>query len=197
MLPDIPDTKNEFHKTLMAFIKRKIEADHPILTKMKAFTQHEGLMHQYEQIGFGAVSEGFREIGTPVIISFEEIPSLIGEMLQKKLAGIAEAIGRQQMQIFFQTLDETTEKVGNKIDNQGKPMSADVLLRMVEMTQVDFDRHGRPTSSFVIHPDMIEAAKKIDAEIKNDPELKARAEAIQRKHYDSWLARENNRKLVD
>jgi hypothetical protein len=197
MLPDIPDTKLAINNNLMAALKRKIEADHPILAQIKSVTQHEGHVHEYEQIGFGMVSDGFREIGVPVTLLLDEIPNLVGEKLWQKVAGIADGIAKQQMQMFFQTLDESTEKAGTKIDGEGKPMTADKLLQVMEMAQVDFDRSGRPTSSFVMHPDMVETAKKIDEQIKNDPELKSRAEEIRRRHYESWLARENNRKLVD
>jgi hypothetical protein len=197
MLPDIPDTKHEINNRLMTALKRKIEADHPILAQIKSVTQHEGWNHEYDQIGFGTVSDHYREIATPVTIGLEEIPDLMGEKLVQKLAEMADDIGKQQMKMFFQTLEETTEKAGTKIDNKGKPITADKMLQMIEMTQVDFDRSGRPTSSFLMHPEMVETAKKIDEQIKNDPELKARAEAIHRKHYESWLARENDRKLVD
>jgi hypothetical protein len=197
MLPDIPDTKTGIHRRLMVFVKRKIDADHPILARIKSFTQHEGLAHQYEQIGFGSVAEGFQEIGVPVRIDLAEIPDLVGENLLKKLCEMADSIGRQEMQIFFKKVDDATEKAGTKIDNRGEPINADVLLRLIEMTEVDFDAHGLPKSSFVIHPEMTEVAKKIDAQIKNDPELKARADEIRRKHYEAWLARESNRKLVD
>jgi hypothetical protein len=197
MLPDIPDTKLEIHSRIATALKRKVDADHPILAKIKSITQHEGVVHQYDQIGFGTVSEGYRVIGVPVTINLDEVPGLVGEKLDQKLTGIANEIGKQQMGMFFQTLDETTEKAGTRLDNKGKPITADAILQLIEMTEVDFDQSGRPKSSFVLHPDMIETAKKIDQQIKNDPDLKARAEAIRRKHYESWLARENNRKLVD
>ncbi|HWW13811.1 MAG TPA: hypothetical protein VN310_04045 [Candidatus Dormibacteraeota bacterium] len=197
MLPDIPETKGEILNRITTAIKRKIDADHPILAGIKSITQHEGVIHQHDQIGFGTVSEGYREIGAPVKIDLDEVPDLIREKLDQKLTGIANEIGKQQMQMFFRTLDEATEKAGTRLDNKGKPMTADTILQLIEMTEVDFDRSGKPTSSFVLHPDMMETAKKIDQQIKNDPDLKARAEAIRRRHYESWLARENNRKLVD
>ena len=197
MLPDIPKTKTEISNLLMTALKRRVEADHPILTQIRSITQHEGRAHEYEQIGFGKVLDTYREIEVPVTIALDDIPHLVGERLTQKLSELSDEMGKQQMQMFFHTLDETIEKAGNKVQGDGGPITADKLLQMMEMTQVDFDRRGRPTSTFVMHPEMMATAKKIDEQIKNDPELKARADAIQRKHYESWLARESNRKLVD
>lgn len=181
----------------MSAVRRKIDANHPILASIKGVTQHEGVKHEYEQIGFGMVSEDYTEIAVPITIAIDEVPNLIGEHLTNKLFGVADELGKQQMKMFFNTIDEATEKAGTHIDNEGRPITADGLLQMMEMAEVEFDRKGNPTSIFVIHPDMQETAKKIAEQIENDPELKARSEAIRRKHYESWLARENNRKLVD
>ena len=197
MLPDIPDTKIEIHRRLMVAVKRKIDVDHPILAQVKSLTQHEGRTHEYEPVGFGTVSEGYREIAVPLTIGFDEVPDLVGGKLEQKLAGMADELGKQQMQMFFQTLNETTEKAGTKIDGGGKPINADKVLQMIEIAQVDFDPSGRPKSTFLMHPEMVETARKIDEQIKNDPDLRTRADAIQRKQYEAWLIRENNRKLVD
>lgn len=197
MLPDIPETKLEIQKRLMTAVKRKMDSDHPILARIKSITQHEGLVHEYEQTGFGTVSDGYHELKAPITIRIEDVPDLVGDNLQQKIAGIAEELGKQQMQMFFRTIDETTEKAGTKIDGDGQPLSAEKILQLIEMTQVDFDSSGRPTASFVIHPQMADTAKKIGEQIENDPELKARAERIRSKHYESWLDRESNRKLVD
>jgi hypothetical protein len=197
MLPDIPETKGEINKRLMVALKAKIDIDHPVLVQIKSLTQHEGLIHEYEQVGFGTVSDDYREIKIPVTIVLDEVPNLVGDSLDQKLTGMAAEIGKQQMQMFFRTLDETTEKAGTRVDGKGKPITADKVLQMMEMAQVDFDRSGKPQSSFLLHPDMVETAKKIDEQIKNDPDLKARAEEIRSKHYESWLARESNRTLVD
>ena len=142
------------------------------------------------------VSEGYSEIKVPVTIRLEEVPNLVGPALANKMGELASELGKQQMEMFFRKLDETTEKAGTAVDSAG-PITADKLLQLIAMTQVDFDRYGKPRSTFVIHPSMVETARKIDEQIANDPELKARAEAIRRKQYESWLARENNRKLVD
>lgn len=197
MLPDIPDTKIEISNAIRAYIERKINSDHPILAQIKHVTQHEGTVHEYQQVGFGMVSEGYRELAVPVTIPLDEIPQLVGERLTEKLNQMASDLGKQQMRMLFEKLDESTEKAGTKIDNEGKPISADSILQMMEMAQVDFDRGGRPRSSLVMHPEMVDTVRKIDEQIKNDPELNARAETIRRKHYESWLGRENNRKLVD
>src|ERR1700722_14783958 len=112
MLPDIPETKLEIQKKLMTMMKGKIDSDHPILAWIKSITQHEGLVHEYEQVGFGTVSEGYQELGVPVTIRIEDVPDLVGEKLVQKIAGMAEELGKQQMQMFFRALDETTEKAG-------------------------------------------------------------------------------------
>jgi hypothetical protein len=68
---------------------------------------------------------------------------------------------------------------------------------MMDMGEESFDKTGKPTNTFVIHPDMFPALKKASEEVENDPELKGRLESINRRKFEQWIARENRRKLVD
>jgi len=94
-------------------------------------------------------------------LSDDEVPDLFGEKLAQKLAGIAAELGKQQMQMFFQRLDEATEKAGTRVDNRGMTITADKILQMIEMTEVDFDQRGKPKSSFMVHPDLLETASSL------------------------------------
>lgn len=52
---------------------------------------------------------------------------------------------------FLQRLDETTEQTGNVVDGEGRPLTAELLCRMLEKMEISFDSAGRiqiPTPMF-------------------------------------------------
>jgi hypothetical protein len=83
------------------------------------------------------------------------------------------------------------------VDAGGKPVSPEMLLEMIDTVQMEFGPDGQPRHSFVIHPDMLPAVKKIADQMENDPELKRRHAEILERQREAWAARESNRKLVD
>ena len=92
---------------------------------------------------------------------------------------------------------EISEKAGTSIDAGGKPVSPEMLLDMMSAVQMEFEPDGTPSQSFVIHPDMFPALKKVSDQIENDPELKRKNTEILERQREAWAARESNRKLVD
>lgn len=197
MLPDFPALKNEIQKIIFAKVRHRVDSSDSVLSQMRRFTQHEGYEMRYEQHGGTSVQEGPEQIGVKVVIPIGDVPHLIGEKLEEKLKEIAEEFRTQEAKFFFQRLHESCDKAGTSINANGAPMSADLLLQMISTVQTDFGPDGRPTNSFVIHPDMAPALKRIAEEIENDPELKRRNAEILARQREEWATRESNRKLVD
>jgi len=152
---------------------------------------------RFEQVEFGKKTQEAQECSIPVEIRFAEVPTLIGEVLDKKLRSLADQLGAHKMRALFARIEECTDQTGQKLDAKGAPIDGRMLLDIMEMGEVGFDRFGRPTTSFVIHPNMAPALKRASEEVENDPELKRRLEAINDRQRQQWLDRENRRKLVD
>lgn len=197
VLPDFPKSKGNLLRAVARRIAHFEKEQHPILAQIKTFTQNEGVSVQFEQFGFGKKTQEAEEQFVPVEIRFDEVPTLIGPVLDKKLKLIAGQMGALKMKSLFARIDEATEQTGQKIDAKGKPIDARMLLDMLDLGEVGFDRSGKPTSSFIVHPNIMPALKQAADEVENDPELKRRLESINSRQRQQWIDRENRRKLVD
>jgi len=197
VLPNFPKTKAELLRLAFRRIAELEEEGHPILAQIKMRTQHEGTSIHFDQVDFGKKTQQAEEFSVPVVIRFDEVPTLFGEALNRKLTSIAEQSGALKMKLFYARIDEATEQTGLRLDAKGKPLDARMLLDMIDMAEAGFDRSGKPTSSFLVNPNLIPALKKASEEVESDPELKRRLESINRRQYQQWLDRENRRKLVD
>lgn len=197
MLPDFPALKDKLQKVVLANLRQRVNTCDRVFSQVKRLTQHEGQQMRHEQHGGGTVQQGFEEIGAKFEIAMADVPNLVGTTLDAKLEEMAQELIAQSAKLFFQKVGEACEKAGTAIDAGGKPLSPEILLEAVSSVQMEFGPDGKPTQSFVIHPDMLPAVKKVAQQIENDPELKRRHADILERQREAWVARENNRQLVD
>ena len=197
MLPDFPALKAEALKIILAKLRQRVDTGDPVLSQVKRFKQHEGREMRYEQQGGRTVQEGFEKIGGEFKVLPADVPTLVGEKLDAKLEEMAQELISQSAKAFFKKVGEISQKAGTSIDARGKPVSPEMLLDMISTVQMEFGPDGRPTQTFVIHPDMLPALKKVSEQIENEPELKRRNAEILERQREAWAARESNRKLAD
>jgi len=198
MLPDFPTSKSEINKRLMLRVRLKTQEFSPLLASMSAsVTQHEGTHHTYSQEGFGNVTEGFERMQVPIEIPTAEFESLFGERLLKRIDDMAQAMAYQQSQLGYRKLDEVTRKAGMVTDAHGKPLDQEMYLHMLEKVQIGFDDSGRPTSTFIMHPDMAKAFAKQWESWGKDPVFMKRHNELMQLKKEEFRDRESNRKLVD
>jgi hypothetical protein len=197
MLPDFPKLKAEVHRDVLAGIRRRADSADSVVSQIKRLSQHEGRDMRYDRIDAPPVESGPEELGARFEVQVSEVPDLIGLKLDAKIEEIAQEIAKQQAEMFFRRVGETCDEVGNTINANGQPLSAELMLEMFSNAQLNFGPDGRPTGQFVIHPDMAPALKRADEELERDPELKRRFEDILRRKREEWATRESHRKLAD
>ena len=181
MLPDFPALKAEVQKVLLARLHKRVDTGDPVLSKIRGLTQHEGREMRYEQHGGVTVREGFQKIGAQFEVVLSDVPNLVGDLLNAKLEEMAEELISQSAKVFFKKPGDSCEAAGTSFDAGGKPMSPEMFLDMISTVQMEFGPDGGPTHTFVIHPNMLPAAKKVAEQIENEPELKRRhAEILER-----------------
>ncbi len=134
------------------------------VASLKTFTQHEGTTIDFEQVDFGRTQNAEAQ-AVSVELRFDEIPSLVGEALEKKMRLLADQSGALKMKSMFAKIHEATEQTGNKLDAKGKPIDGRMLLDMIDMAEGAFDRTGKPTNSFLVHPNMVPSLKKASDEL--------------------------------
>jgi hypothetical protein len=197
MLPDFPDLKAEVLKIVLAKLRQRVDTGDPVVSQVRRFRQREGSQMRYEQYGGTKVQEGFEKIGTEFTVLPSNVPALVGEKLDAKLEEMAQDLIARSARAFFKKVGDVCDKAGTSIDAGGKPVSPEMLLEMVGAVQMEFESDGTPAQTFVIHPDMFPALKKVSDQIENDPELKRRNAEILERQREAWAARESNRKLAD
>jgi hypothetical protein len=197
VLPDFPKSKAELMRAIIKRIMAHEIRQHPLLAQIKTFTQHEGNTITYDQIGYGSKSQEAEQKAIKVDIQLDEIPTLLGDELDKKLIQLADQSGTLKMKSLFAKIEEDATQTGQKLDAAGNPLDGRMLLDLIDMVEGGFDSSGKPTGSFVVHPNILPAMKKASEEVENDPELKRRLESINSRQFQQWLDRENCRKLVD
>ncbi|MGB0124908.1 MAG: hypothetical protein WA419_10170 [Silvibacterium sp.] len=197
VLPDFPKSKNELLRQVSRRIASLEKEQHPILAQIKTFTQHEGVTIQFEQVDYGKKTQEAEKQAVSVEIRIDEIPTLRGEALDKKMMLLADQAGSEKMKSLFARINEATEQTGQRLDAGGKPLDGRMLLDMMDMAECGFDRSGKPTNSFIVHPDIMPSLKRASEEVENDPELKRQLESINSRQLQQWVDRENRRKLVE
>jgi hypothetical protein len=175
VLADFHELKTELDNYIRVKLRRKMDARDSVVSQVRQYTQHEGLIQRYKQLGPDGkvVEEGFEVMSTEFVTSVDEIPTLIGVNLEKKLDEIAEKTAANLAAAFYKRVGEACDEAGNSLSAGGKPLSAEMLLQMMDRVEMEFDQTGKPTTALVFHPDMTESFKKVAEQIENDPETQA------------------------
>ncbi|MGE3798953.1 MAG: hypothetical protein AB7G88_14070 [Thermomicrobiales bacterium] len=95
--------------------------------------------------------------------------------------------------LAIQVLSETTEASGNSRDLNGKPITADDIIDLVESIQGGFDEDGNP------HPVQIVAgseAARILKSIPWTPQNQKRLEEVRAQKKETYLASQRTRRLA-
>jgi hypothetical protein len=201
MLPDFPNSKRELDQLIALRLRRSIRERNVIATLATTIVQHEGNLMAYDQLtkeGKRIVTGGYEKAEAGVTIPLEEIPNLTGDNLNKKIDEIAEDIAKQASQRGFQKIDEALTEAGAGVDAAGGPMTPELYLEGLEKMEMSFDTETlQPTFTIVIHPAMMPSMEKLKDQMENNPEYKARYEALMERKREEWRDRESHRRLVD
>ena len=199
MLPDFPKLKERLLRLAWFDHRRRVEAD-GLIGAISAVPYFEG-----RRFASGDV-EGYVEHSTPEVaaIPYEIERSAIIEhglnALVDSLKKAAELQIQAMHEMLFRKHGEATARVGNQVDADGQPFSADLYLKMLETVQIDFDEHGRPDIAgvrLVMHPDMAQKVQPLMAQWQHDEEFQRRYRDIMLRKREEWRDRESHRKLVD
>jgi hypothetical protein len=102
-------------------------------------------------------------------------------------AQYTEAMGKT----FFRIARDITDATGNSIDAEGRLLSWDLVLDMLETAEVTFDNDGKPTTQLVMSPKI---ATLLHA-IEQTPEQEQRFQEIMQRKKDAWDAQQRPRRL--
>lgn len=201
MLPDFPTSKRDLSQLLDLRLRRSVRQRSVLATLATSIVQHEGSVMAYDQLtreGKRIVTGAYEKAEAGIMIPIEEIPDLTGDNLNKKIDEIAEDIAKQTSQKGFKKIHETLDEAGTGVDAEGQPLTPELFLKSLEGMEMNFDPETlEPTFSIVIHPSMKPSMEKLKDQMENNPEYKAKYEALLTKKREAWRDREGHRRLVD
>lgn len=199
-LPRYPQLKKKLAKMLMDFFESEAQKELGPLQGVRRFTQHEGktLVHNTMDNSHKNKELKYVEAKTEYKIAYADVPTMGAEGVMKLLQEQAKEFGAQQAKHHYKVISQTTEEVGNVVNNGGKPFSLDSFFEVMEKIQIEFDEFGKPNMpTMVVAPDGFERAKAVMQQAESDPEAKKRLNELLAKKKKEYDAEQARRKLVN
>jgi len=192
------DIQEKFHKLSILFVKFITRQYSPLLKQIKSKEIPEGA-------GFSIVRKGkedmldFKKIVSKVVIKRENYLNLDIPFIISSLIHLGYEMAKQIDKNSFQKLNSVLKAAGQTINGKNKPFTHDLLLKMFNKVEIEFDDEGKiiPGYCFFMHPDLW---KKIAPQVKeweSDPIKKEKFNKLMEKKYNEYLTKESNRKLLD
>ena len=126
-------------------------------------------------------------------LKFDEIIENDISVIPIQIESVTEGMMRNLMQTMYQTINESTKKSGNTIDNRGKPFEANHFLEMLKKIEFGVDENGK-----VCFPEIHaspELAKTIAKELSSQgPEFENQINALVEEKIALALSKEKDRK---
>jgi hypothetical protein len=198
MLPDFPKLRIELSRKLRSDFKKQTDLRAPIVAEIKVVAQHEGKGGSYETEDGEIKRIEPQQVSVPVNSPVASSPSFGYEDALRTIHEAADEMARKQTKMLFATLHEAVEEVGNSLDAEGQPLSAELILKMWERIQLDFDEQGNPKMpTLVFNPIQHQRVEEQFRRLATEPDLMKRRREIMNRQRLDWYDRESHRKLVD
>ena len=197
MLPDFPEIKGKLLDLFLLGIKYIQHQNAPMVALTPKHIIHEGnktiLVREETEI----VKIPIKEFSSELKFDIKELESLPLKSVFERFQKMALDFATGQEKYLIKTLSKELEKVGNVINNKGKPLDPELFLRLIDKIQLDFNPDGTPRFPYIF------ASKKLINKLEEVLELlskepyKSKFEDILEKKRLEYRDRESDRKLVD
>ena len=198
MLPDYPSVKQKINSLLRRYLKAEIVRRSPILKEIRQTVQHEGREGTFGDVDGRESPIKYKEVAASYSLTRDEMRQPDFQLVLSKFAAMAETFAEGQSKIFFDTVSEAVESVGNVVDAKGK-LTKEAFLELMRKMQGDFNpQTGEPQRpTLVLHPDTLAEIKDELKSWEKDPAFVAALSAIEHQQRLDWHDRESSRRLAD
>ena len=196
MLPDFLKTKEKLKKMLDSE-RKKAELLHlgPVADAPRSMIFEGKRTNRTVIIYTDAPCEEIKmeEVTSRLEVKWEEVETMTHETILNKIDGVAKEMAEQIKKSYYETLSEAAEEAGDVISADGKPLSVDMILEMLEKMNVSFDEEGNPSGlTFAGNPELRPVIAEVISQAESDP----RYQTLMEQKREEWRVRESNRKLV-
>lgn len=169
-----------------------------LLSEIKQIRHFEGDRMANTTMEGESEESQYQKISTDFFIKPEEIINKGFEGVMEKIQQMIEGTKQKLEKNLLKKITEITEKTGNVLSAEGKPLSHERYIQMLDKIEIDFEDNGEPILPGVIcQPNMIPHLKAKYSEWESNPLFKEEFKNIIDKKRKEWHDRESNRKLVD
>jgi hypothetical protein len=196
MLPDYPALKGELQELLDRFLQQRVAFHQGVAGRFGRQRVFEGDTTFLRRSASDTETNHFKNFSGSRTLAAERIASMTLMDVLQELDALAAEMGAQSAKHFFESLDKTLEAAGQVDDAKGAKISPELILRMLERIEMNFDDAGQNHLTVVIPPDMMGAFDAASRELDEDPVMREKhRELIERKR-EAWRVREASRRLV-
>src|SRR6266487_4215922 len=196
MLPSFPKSQkildDEWHKRMFA-AKAEVfpHAVHPPVRQII-----EGKRSDYQREDRKVKSLEMKRFRAETSHDIKEGKGMTLTMFDAKAKELGQEFGKNMWKVLIGGIEEAVAETGNELKYKKGNLKQEDILRMVEMMQLDFDEHGKPTQMLILPPEMADEFKKREAEWADDRKYHTKLESIKRRKKEDFDAREARRRLV-
>lgn len=198
MLPDFPKLRLKLTRKLRSDFEKQTRLQAPLIAQIKVVAQHEGFGGTYETEDGLVKRIEPQHVSVPIEFPIISGPSFTYEYALKIVGDAAIKMAREKTKSLFAAVHQAVDEVGNAVDAEGKPITAELILEAWERMDFDFDDHAKPKMpTLVFNPIQAERVKSEFERLEKEPQLAKRRQEIMNLKLADWYDRESRRKLVD
>jgi hypothetical protein len=195
-LPDFPSLKSEISSLLLQVMKSYRDGQLGPFAKSPRMYYREGDEADYATVQGDVKDIDFKDMTMQHDLTLSDLPRMTHEEILGVISSLGSDFGAKVAAAFYEHLGATLEEAGQTINNEGRSITADFILRMLDSIEIGFDDDGNPNPL-----DMVGGSTELRAriaEIQNEDEaFRQAAQQLMERKREQWIARESNRKLVD
>jgi hypothetical protein len=195
MLPRIASLESEFNDALMTYIQQRSRRD-GLIREIHGHVIHEGATTTIQRSPTDSEKTKMFAAEAETAMGFDEIESVDANYIIGKANEIAEQFKRQISENLFQTMDDATEKTGQRVDARGTPLTNELIMEMLSKISIDFEKSPHGDLSIVTAPQMVPKFQALERELNENSELRKKMNDLMDKKRNEFREREINRNLA-
>jgi hypothetical protein len=195
MLPRIGRLDQQFMEAIQSYIQQRSRGT-SVLNDIRAHVIHEGRGSSLRRSQTEIEPIDMLQARVETTLSYDDIDKVDLAYIVMKANEIAADFERQFSSHLFKTMEEVTESTGQKKDAGGKPLTNNILIDLFSMMQINFENSQHGDITIVTSPGMLSTFQRLEREMNENPEIKARWNRMMEAKRNEFREREINRNLA-
>jgi hypothetical protein len=195
MLPRIAKLDHQFADAIEHYVQTRSRGN-SVLREIRAHVIHEGKDTAIRRSPTELEPTKLIKASVETRMTSQEIEDIDLAYILSKANEISAEFERQLSTHLFQTLEQVTDQTGLKMDARGGRLTNDMLIELFSTMQINFERSQSGDLTLVTAPGMAVTFQRLEHEINENSEIRARWNAMMEQKRNEFREREINRNLV-